>query len=62
MSITVASDVSVMLLWLKYLKELEAACGAQPPGGAGDVKTMCKKFRCLPPRYLVFIIVSYGQS
>lgn len=28
-----------MLLWLRYLKQLE---GDAPPGGAGDFKTMCK--------------------
>ncbi|XP_073941343.1 zinc finger protein ush isoform X1 [Choristoneura fumiferana] len=31
-----------MLLWLRYLKQLELACAGAPPGGAVDVKTMCE--------------------
>ncbi|CAG4972843.1 unnamed protein product [Colias eurytheme] len=36
-----------MLLWLRYLKQLELACASVaelPPGGARDVKTMYKIF------------------
>ncbi|XP_026738051.1 zinc finger protein ush-like isoform X1 [Trichoplusia ni] len=31
-----------MLLWLRYLKQLEVAGGDAPPGGAADFKTMCE--------------------
>lgn len=52
-------DDSVMLLWVKYLKELELACAAQPRGGAAVVKTMCKAF-CL--HTLICVYNAYFRS
>lgn len=45
-----------MLLWLRYLKQLEMACAEMPPGGAAGVKTICK---CL---HFVFKLISDSET
>lgn len=55
-----------MLLWLKYLKDLEEACARAAqvsPGGAADVKTMCKHRSCLPlsSLFITLFLLAFGS-